>query len=173
MFAARCDTETVRRRFFGSTAIRLSSAIAVPGILTACIPDSVLIAVSESAPLPPGARSAGQTSIPSDGSVPRLSVNASRVDSRSAGVRALDQRHETGSARRPGRASDLPCPSRDRTAVRPRMCPHVGSSRVGGVSGAAVTRCRRRSRRRWPRSAPAARRSVGRGHAGTGRRPTS
>jgi hypothetical protein len=95
--------------FFGSTAIRLSCATAVPGILAACIPDSVLIAASESPPLPPGARSAGQTLTPSDGSVPRPSPGASRLDSWLAGAHALRYRYETGIARRSGRrASRLP-----------------------------------------------------------------
>lgn len=97
----RCDAAI--DGFFGSTAIRLNCATAVPGILAACIPDSVLIAASESPPLPPGARSAGQTLTPSDGSVPRPSAGASRVDSRLAGAHALRYRHETGIARRSGR----------------------------------------------------------------------
>jgi hypothetical protein len=97
----RCDAAI--DGFFGSTAIRLSCATAVPGIRAACIPDSVVIAASESPPLPPGARSAGQTLTPSDGSVPRPSASASRVDSRLAGAHALRYRHETGIARRSGR----------------------------------------------------------------------
>jgi hypothetical protein len=103
----RCDAAI--DGFFGSTAIRLNCATAVPGIRAACIPDSVLIAASESPPLPPGARSAGQTLTPSDGSVPRPSAGASRVDSRLAGAHALRYRRETGIARRSGRrASRLP-----------------------------------------------------------------
>jgi hypothetical protein len=95
--------------FFGSTAIRLNCATAVPGILAACIPDSVLIAASESHPLPPGARSAGQTSTPNDGSVPPPSAGASRVDPRLVGAHALRYRHETGIAPGSGRrASRLP-----------------------------------------------------------------
>lgn len=61
--------------------MRLNCATAVPGILAACIPDYALIVASESPRLPPGARSVVQTLTPSDGSVPRRSAGASRVDS--------------------------------------------------------------------------------------------
>jgi hypothetical protein len=96
-------------RFFGSTAIRLNNAIAVSGILTACVPDSVLSAMSESPRLPPDARSAGQTSTHSDGSVPRRSVSASRVDSRLAGVpeQARIEIRLTGRLRQRRAGSDL------------------------------------------------------------------
>jgi hypothetical protein len=102
----RCDHRRISsdRLRFGLTALQ-----AVPGILATCTPDSVLIAASESPPLPPGARSAGQTLTPSDGSVPRPSAGASRVDSRLAGAHALRYGHESGIGRRAGRrASRLP-----------------------------------------------------------------